>query len=139
MFPICLQKPIVTPHEIVNMSTKLLILSSVFIFIYAIEECPKEFNGLEDTCECSEDEVWCPNRRNEKVKSKLQESPPGYKLNCYNNLDENELLYYAGNVTSSLETSVIFDYGDSYCPIPKFSYSEPKKIVILDNIQQSHD
>ena len=110
----------------VNMNSGLLLVFSLFILTNANEECSEEFNGLKQTCECEDKSIWCPNKRNEKVKFHLQDSPPGLKILCYDDLNENELKDYAKNVTlTASETSLIFERGNSYCPIPKsYSYGE---------------
>ena len=109
----------------VNMKTGFLLVISLFILTNAIEECSEEFNGLKQTCDCDFNSVSCPNKKDEKVRFFVQDSPPALKILCYDDLNENELKDYAKNVTlTASETTLILNSGNYNCPIPNYSYGE---------------
>ena len=76
---------------------------------------------MENTCECSDAILWCPDRRKEEIRYHIQRSPSGLKIVCTKNLNENDLKLYTKNITlDASETTVILED----CPIPTNSYSE---------------
>ena len=88
---------------------------------------------MENSCECSEANLWCPDRRKEKIRYKIQRSPPGLLINCHdqNLIDEDELKLYTKNITlDASETKVIMED----CPIPKYSFGELFKDMDIEHL-----